>query len=268
MNIGRIVEIIMGITLVTAFGATNPVQQQHADAWIDRSEYDDAAPVAVSDDNVYVTWHSDKTKEVVFRASTDGGQTFGDKINLSNSTDANSAHPDISASGDNVFVSFHDNKSGSVDTYVRTSTDGGQTFGDIIRINGTGIMPQKTKLVTNPGLDLLQDSKENTRTAASGENVYVVSWDKKSGNWEVLLARSTDNGETFEDTINLSNTTNARSDRALIDADGDNVFVTWWETNQTANEPVMRVSNDNGATFGPMLTLATNGTIGEAEEGE
>jgi hypothetical protein len=33
----------------------------------------------------------------------------------------------------------------------------------------------------------------------------------------------------------------------------------------------MRVSNDNGATFGPVLTLATNGTIGESEgteEGE
>jgi hypothetical protein len=30
----------------------------------------------------------------------------------------------------------------------------------------------------------------------------------------------------------------------------------------------MRVSNDNGATFGPMLMLTTNGTIGEAEEGE
>jgi hypothetical protein len=28
----------------------------------------------------------------------------------------------------------------------------------------------------------------------------------------------------------------------------------------------MRVSNDNGATFGPLLTLATNGTIGEGGE--
>jgi hypothetical protein len=27
----------------------------------------------------------------------------------------------------------------------------------------------------------------------------------------------------------------------------------------------MRVSNDNGATFGPVLTLATNGTIGSTE---
>lgn len=30
----------------------------------------------------------------------------------------------------------------------------------------------------------------------------------------------------------------------------------------------MRVSNDNGATFGPVLTLATNGTIGSSTEGE
>jgi hypothetical protein len=30
----------------------------------------------------------------------------------------------------------------------------------------------------------------------------------------------------------------------------------------TSDTPVARVSNDNGATFGPMLMLATNGTIG------
>ena len=54
--------------------------------------------------------------------------------------------------------------------------------------------------------------------------------------------------------------------RAEIDSDADSVVVTWWETNQTADTPVTRVSTDNGATFGPVLALATNGTIGEAEE--
>ena len=42
----------------------------------------------------------------------------------------------------------------------------------------------------------------------------------------------------------------------------------WWETNATDDTPVMRMSTDNGATFGPVLTLATNGTLGEASEGE
>jgi hypothetical protein len=45
------------------------------------------------------------------------------------------------------------------------------------------------------------------------------------------------------------------------------VIVSWWETNATDDTPVMRVSDDNGATFGPLLQLATNGTIGKAAEG-
>jgi hypothetical protein len=40
------------------------------------------------------------------------------------------------------------------------------------------------------------------------------------------------------------------------------VVVSWWERNQTAEEPVAKISTDNGATFGPLLKLATNGTIG------
>jgi hypothetical protein len=62
----------------------------------------------------------------------------------------------------------------------------------------------------------------------------------------------------------LSNTTDADSTRAEIDSDANSVVVSWWETNQTSDVPVMRVSNDNGETFGPLLELATNGTIREA----
>ena len=52
------------------------------------------ALMAVSQDenNVYVVWWTNKSEnwEVMFRASNDGGATFGDKINLSNSTDTES----------------------------------------------------------------------------------------------------------------------------------------------------------------------------------
>jgi hypothetical protein len=47
-----------------------------------------------------------------------------------------------------------------------------------------------------------------------------------------------------------------------IAASGNSVYVTWWERNEISDTPVARVSNDNGALFGPMLMLATNGTIG------
>jgi hypothetical protein len=41
------------------------------------------------------------------------------------------------------------------------------------------------------------------------------------------------------------------------------VIVSWWERNQTANEPVARISTDNGQIFGDVLKLATNDIIGE-----
>jgi hypothetical protein len=103
--------------------------------------------------------------------------------------------------------------------------------------------------------------------ASSGENVYMAWWtnNTSNGNNEVMFRSSTNGGQTFGDKINLSNTTDADSTRVEIDEEGDSVFVSWWETNQTSDTPVMRVSTDNGATFGPILRLATNGTIGEAE---
>ena len=46
-------------------------------------------------------------------------------------------------------------------------------------------------------------SLEAPHVAAYGDNVYVTSWDKKTGNWEVFLARSTDNGGTFGPVLKL-----------------------------------------------------------------
>ena len=100
--------------------------------------------------------------------------------------------------------------------------------------------------------------------AIIGDNVYVAWWTNNTANKneDVLFRASTDGGNTFSDKINLSNSPNSNSSRVEISSDSDNVAVTWWEANQTADTPVMRVSNDNGETFGPVLTLAVNGTIG------
>jgi hypothetical protein len=41
------------------------------------------------------------------------------------------------------------------------------------------------------------------------------------------------------------------------------VYVTWWERNETSDQPVLRIINDNEETFGPILMLSINNTIGE-----
>ncbi|HEY9387685.1 MAG TPA: hypothetical protein VIP70_11645 [Nitrososphaeraceae archaeon] len=104
----------------------------------------------------------------------------------------------------------------------------------------------------------------------TGDNVYVAWWTNNTANNndEVNFRASSDGGLSFGDKINLSNTTNSDSSSVEIDSDADAVVVTWWETNQTSDTPVMRVSSDNGVTFGPVLRLAPNGTIGSSEDEE
>jgi hypothetical protein len=102
--------------------------------------------------------------------------------------------------------------------------------------------------------------------AVSGDNVFIVWFNDQNtpnNNSEVLFRSSADGGVTFADKINLSNTTSADSINAEIAADGNNVVITWWERNSTSEEPVVRISTDSGTTFGPILRLTSNGTIGE-----
>jgi hypothetical protein len=104
----------------------------------------------------------------------------------------------------------------------------------------------------------------------SGDNIYIAWWTNNTANnnEEVMFRASNDGGTTFGDKINLSNTTDADSWRVKIAGEGDSVVVSWWETNQTSDVPVARISTDGGETFGAMLMLGMNGTISDTEEGE
>src|SRR5918996_238513 len=107
-------------------------------------------------------------------------------------------------------------------------------------------------------------------SVVSGDNIYIAWWtnNTENGNEEVMFRASNDGGETFGDKINLSNTTDADSWKVEIAGEGDTVVVSWWETNQTSDMPVARISTDAGETFGPLVMLAANGTLGSGEAEE
>ena len=81
-----------------------------------------------------------------------------------------------------------------------------------------------------------------------------------------MFRASNDAGQTFSDKIKLSNSSEADSWRVELPSEGAYVAVTWWETNQTSDAPVARLSTDRGQTFGPVLRLATNGTISSTND--
>jgi hypothetical protein len=116
-----------------------------------------------------------------------------------------------------------------------------------------------------PGLGGITEPK--APVVVSAENIYVAWWtnNTENNNEEVMFRASNDGGATFGDKMNLSNSPDADSWRVEIAAEGADVVVTWWETNQTSDTPVARISADGGQMFGPVLRLASNGTISSTE---
>ena len=123
-----------------------------------------------------------------------------------------------------------------------------------ITMTGTIIIQQHVLSATQQTFE--QKFMQAAPMATSGDNVYITRWSNKTGNDEVMFKASTDGGKTFGDKINLSNSSNSESQDAQIAASDNNVYVSWWERNATSNEPVLRVSNDSGKTFGQLIMLS------------
>ena len=262
-----IAGIVVSITLVAAALAVAPILLQVPRAVEAKVSMQDArysgprASIAVSgNNNVYLTWWDNKTgnNEVFFAGSNDGGKTFGKPINLSNAK-GGSADSQIAASGKNVYVTWWDNKTGSWEVFSKASTDNGKTFGnDAVMLKSVGKTPVK-KLTPTPSSTISVD----TIVASSANNEYVVWWDNTTGNWDVFFAKSTDNGKTFGNPVNVSNSPDSRSlgARMVAPQGSNNVYIAWIDITKNGQKQVMfRASTDSGNTFGNPVMVNNNST--------
>jgi predicted secreted protein with PEFG-CTERM motif len=91
--------------------------------------------------------------------------------------------------------------------------------------------------------------------AVSGNNVYVTWENNGLGNFEVFVAKSSDNGNTFASQINVSNDT-APSGAPQIVASGNNVYVVWMDKTPGNYDIFVAKSNDTGSTFGVPVNVS------------
>lgn len=82
-------------------------------------------------------------------------------------------------------------------------------------------------------------------TSANGQYVHVT-WQDTPGNGDIFYARSTNSGDTFATSINLSNTSGRSDDHQLL-AEGSNVYVVWVDyTTRSGGDIYFRKISDNG----------------------
>lgn len=98
--------------------------------------------------------------------------------------------------------------------------------------------------------------------ATSGNNVYIAWPSNQTGHLEILFRASSDNGQTFIDKVNLSNTPNVDSIDPQLSTSGNHVYVSWWEDYGNGTRvPFFTASNDNGSTFQSAMALSDDGPI-------
>jgi hypothetical protein len=158
-----------------------------------------SAQIAASGSNVYVVWEARSsittslpsingtTKEIYFVKSQDTGKNFASIINLSNNT-GNSTSAQIAASGSNVYVVWSDNTFGNYDIFTKRSTNAGSIFGGLFST-----------------INLSSDERDSLypKVAATEKFVNVLwqSYTDITRSLDIYFRRSTDSGNTYDDTV-------------------------------------------------------------------
>jgi hypothetical protein len=243
--------------------------------------------IAASGSNVYVAWSDGAfgSKEILFKASTDGGSTFTAQQNLSSNA-SNSLYPQIAALGSNVYVVWQDGAAGNSKIFFRVSHDFGATFDAVQNLSalagGYSLAPQVAASASNvyvvweealtAGTEIFfKASADNGSTfpvqtmvsnngvpfpavpqvAAAGANVYVA-WEAGISGSDIFFTRSTNNGTAFNAVQNLSANAGFSGNTRLA-ASGNNIYVVWQDDTLGNNEIFFRASGDSGSTFNPPL---------------
>jgi hypothetical protein len=179
----------------------------------------DAPPASDTDiassengEHIYVVYERDE--EIMLVASNNSGRTWGPEINVSNTPGAASINASVatSANGQFVDVAWVDTP-GSGDILYARLTNFGATLGPQINLSNN------------------RGASEDYQLLREGPNVYVVWIDKTTASGgETYFIRSTNDGGSFGDVINLSAGTGQTFQAARdpdMDAQGNKVVVTW-----------------------------------------
>jgi hypothetical protein len=150
--------------------------------------------------------------------------------------------PQISCSGSNIYVVWHDYRNGNPDIYFNYSTDQGATW-----------------QATDTRLDMGDAPGASTswfpKISSNGSNVYVVWQDDRNGEDDIYFNYSTDGGATWQATDIRLDTGDppgeSHSSPASISSDGNNIYVVWSDDRNAEFTPdiYFNYSTDGGATW-------------------
>lgn len=177
----------------------------------------------------------------------------------------------IKADGDNVYILWQNN-SPDQNIYFKRSTDHGNSFGNTVRISNIDGNPDSGFGFASDGLmavpidDTGNSGSSNDDTSARYVYVAWLNRDPGASDTKALFRSSSDGGNTFSEPISLTDS-DFKGDSGIqqLFASGNNVYavlINEWADESNVNDYyydlILRVSTDNGETFGDPVHLILN----------
>jgi hypothetical protein len=209
-----------------------------------------------SGEGVNIVWGDlgNEGGKVIFVRSTDQGFTFTEPLDVSRSSGA-AFDPEIAIdSNDTISVAWQDTAAGRKVIMYSRSTDSGQTFSNPRQVS------------TGAG----NATEASIATDASGR--ISVAWvDESQGHAEAYYARSTDEGQSFSEPVDLSNFPTGDIHKPTLITFHNTVYLAFqngdlFGEDSIKNQQVyLTRSDDGGASFGPIEQVShAKNSVGRA----
>jgi hypothetical protein len=211
--------------------------------------------IAVFGDDVYVVWldrGENGDTNILFRASADGGATFGNTVDVSNNANEET-FPKVAAYEGNVYIAWNVIDETIVDIgdsenqglFFVTSLDGGNNFGDIMTLNQ-------------------ENDFGELQVAAYNETVYVVAGGLHTVSANGLFfAASTDAGSSFSEPVNIDESgTFVNPLNVEVGAYDDQFSYIAAQVSVSGNEEILLIEMD-GNDSTRVMNLSNNPKISE-----
>ncbi len=198
--------------------------------------------VFATDSLIHVVWGDTRiggVREIYYKRSADGGNTWGPDIRLTNDPN-DSRHASIAASGFYVHVLWIDQRDGNYEVYYKGSADGGLSWGTDTRLTITPTVSEYPLLTT------------------SGSVVHVVWVDGPVNPSHLFYKHSADNGITWQPDVQLTNSTTAISISPSLTVSDSIIHLVWQDNRNGNNEIFYNQSFDAGATWGTDSSITNN----------
>ena len=185
------------------------------------------AGILVEDKKIYVNWEGGGNNTDIFIAkSEDGGNSFGKPLNLSNSKAISEKTRDtnMAFSKNNLYLVWTDSAKYS-NVFFTKSRDGGESFSQPINLSHDAMGARYAQVV------------------AHEQNLHVMWYDNRTGNYDVFLRSSNDMGETFGSIKNLSSD-EAQSTLSILGphlaVTSEGIFAGWASDGEKSRDIVMK----------------------------